>query len=330
MDALKKVYKGKNVLITGGLGLIGSNLAIKLVKLGANVTIADLVLPQYGANFFNIKNIIKKIKIEIADIRDQKAMEKLVKDKDFIFNFAAQVSHNDSLKDPFLDLDINCKGHLTVLEACRKYNKKARIFFSGSRLQFGKIQYLPVDEKHPQEPLSVYGVHKMAGEKYYLLYNREFGLDTIVFRIANPYGPRSQMKHSKYSIVNWFIRQAMENKPITIFGEGNQLRDYIYIDDLVNAFLIAGVKKESKGNAYNVGSGVGTTFRKMCETVIKVVKKGRIEFVEWPKDYKNIETGDYVTDITKIKNLGWKPKTSLEEGIKKTFEYYKKYKKYYW
>jgi len=331
LSELSEKLSGKKILITGGLGMIGSSVAIKLAKLGGDVTLVDSLIRPYGANFFNISEIKDKVKINISDIRDRESIKYLVRNKDIIFNFAGQVSHNDSLENPFLDADINYIGHLNVLDAVMHYSPDARILFSGSRLQFGRINKIPVSEDNPLQPLTPYALNKLAAENLYLFYHRVYNIATVVFRIANPYGPRAQTRHSKYAIINWFIRLAMENKVIKIFGNGNQVRDYIYIDDLVNAFLLASFKKEAIGQVYNVGSGIGTEFKDMANLVIKTVGKGRIEFIPWPKNYMNVETGDYITDITKIKKeLGWMPHISLEKGIENTVDYYKKYKTFYW
>ncbi len=330
MNVCKKQLLGKRVLITGGLGMIGSSLAHKLVECKANVTIVDAYIEPYGANLFNINGVKDAVGLNISDIRDKEAMKILVKDNDLIFNFAGQVSHNDSIEKPFLDADINYIGHLNVLECVRKYNPRAKILFSGSRLQFGKIKYMPVDEKHPLDPETPYAFNKAVAEATYKYYFRQHGIRCVIFRIANPYGSRCQMKHSKYSLVNFFLRQAMEDKEITIYGDGEQIRDYIYVDDLVDAFLCAASSEKSDGEVFNVGSGVGTKFVDMVKLIIDVVKKGRIKHVCWPEDYANVETGDYVTDISKIDAiLNWRPSITLREGITKTYRYYKKYGKHY-
>lgn len=325
------MLQGKRILITGGLRMIGSTIALKLVDYGCEVTLLDAFIEPYGANLFNIEPIKNRVKINVADIRDKEAMKILVKDKDIIFNLAGQVSHNDSIENPFLDADINYLGHLTVLESLRKHNPEAVILHAGSRLQYGKIEKNPVDENHSIKPLSPYALNKSAAENMYLFYNRLYGIKCVLFRIANPYGPRSQMKHYKYSIVNWFLRLAMENKTISIFGEGRQIRDYIFVEDLADAFIVASIKPECYGEVFNVGSGKGTSFIDMVNTVVKTVGKGQIKHIEWPENYINVETGDYITDIRKITSFtGWKPSMDFDEGVKITYEYYKKYKEYYW
>jgi len=327
----KFVMTGKKVLVTGGLGMIGSTLAHKLIKLGAQVTIVDALIEHYGGNLFNIKDIYNRIQLNISDIRDREAMKYLVQEQDIIFNLAGQVCHNDSIEDPFKDTDINYIGHLNVLECLRRYNPKAHIFHAGSRLQFGMINDTPVNEEHPQNPRSPYALNKNAAENMYLFYYNVHQIPCTLFRIANPFGPRSQMKHSKYSIVNWFIRQAIEDKVIKVFGDGLQIRDYIYVEDLCDAFIKAAQTETCIGQAFNIGSGTGTSFIEMVKTVVEIVGAGKIESIPWPETYINVETGDYVTDITKIQNYTqWTPSVSFREGIIKTCQFYKLYKNHYW
>ena len=331
MASSKNSFSGKQILITGGLGMLGSTIAHKLVDHGAAVTIIDSCLEPYGANMFNVEGIKDRIKINKSDIRDKGSIGALVKDKDFIFNLAGQVSHNDSIIDPFLDADINYFGHLNVLENIKKHNPKAVILYAGSRLQFGKIERVPVNETHPLRPRTPYALNKTAAENMYLFYHEMHKIPCVLFRIANPYGPRSQMKHSKYSMINWFLRLAMEGKTIKVFGDGNQIRDYIYVEDLADAFLSAAANKECYGKVFNVGSGTGTKFKDMVETVVKTVGSGKIDYVPWPENYANVETGNYITDIAKLfQATGWKPSVDLKIGIGSTHEYYKKNKSFYW
>jgi len=331
MDDIRDYYQGKSVLITGGLGFLGSNIAHTLVPYGAKVTLLDALLPLYGGNRFNLHGIEDRVELVIGDIRDETLMNKLVQGKDVIFNLAAQVSYIDSIHIPFEDLDINCRGHLVVLEACRRNNSAARIVFPSSRMVLGKLLQSPADEKHPTEPLSLYGVHKLAGEKYYLTYHRTYGLKTTILRIANPFGIRQQMKHNKYSLVGWFLRQAMEDRTIQIFGDGSQLRDYLYSDDAVEAFLRAAVSERAIGEIYNVGSGSSHPFYEMVQTVVDVVGQGRLEYVPWPQNYEKIETGGLEISIEKARRgLRWSPRFNLKEGIGKMYLFYKEFKPYYW
>jgi len=322
-------FKNKKVLITGGAGMLGSNLANKLVSVGSKVTLLDAFLPLYGGRLFNIKEIKNLVVLKKGDILDEKLIQKLVKGKDLIFSFAAQADYLKSNEMPFRDLDINARGQLMLLRACLRHNKKAKIFFSSSRLIYGRIISNPVNENHPTNPLNHYALHKFLADEYFKFYNRLYDLDTVVFRISNPFGPRQQVKHSHYSIVGWFIKLAMENKTIDIFGNGSQLRDYIFIEDLVSAFLYAACDAKTSGEVFNIGSGKGTKFIDMAKTIVNVIGKGRVKHIPWPKGYEKNETGDYVADITKIKKIGWKPKLSFEEAVRKTYEYYKKYARYY-
>lgn len=323
-------FQDKKVLITGGAGFIGSNLAQALVKAGAQVTILDAMLPLYGGNLFNLVEIKDQIHFIQADIRDQEAVTQAVANQDFVFDLAAQVSYIDSKDQPFLDLDINAKGHLTVLEAVRQYAPTAKLLFASSRLVYGRIKTTPVSEDHPTDPLSIYGIHKLLGEKYCRYYADIFDLHTLSVRIPNPYGPRQQMKHSKYSIVGWFIRQAMEGQTITIFGDGRQARDYLYIDDIVQAFLALALQAPAQGEVYNIGTHERIQFRDMVEAVVAQVGQGKIEYAPWPAEYEKNETGDYVADTSKISQFGWQAKVNLAQGVQQTVEYYKKYHQSYW
>ena len=289
------------------------------------------MLPVYGGNLFNLEGIFGAIKFVQGDIRDGSLVKSLVREADLIFSLAGQVSYVDSNTDPLLDLDINCKGHLQVLEACREAKSRARLVFASSRFVYGKIDYNPVDEGHPFNCLSIYGIHKLAGEKYYRFYQEAYGLETVSVRIANPYGPRQQMKHSKYGIVNWFIRLALEGKPLTIYGEGRQGRDYIFVEDLAEAMLALAQAPGVSGEVYNLGSATSTPFIEMARLVAAAVPGTRVQQVEWPADRYFVETGDYISDIGKITGaMGWRPRTSLQEGIERTVAYYTKYREKYW
>ncbi len=330
-NEFREYYKNKKVLITGGLGMIGSTLAQILVPWGARVSILDALLPLYGGNLFNIESIKNDVALAIGDIRDRDQMERCVRGQDVIFHLAAQVSYIDSMTDPFLDLDINCRGSLVMLEACKALNRDARIVFTGSRMQYGRILANPVDEHHPTEPLMPYGIHKLSAEKYHLMYHQNDGLHVAVGRITNPYGPRQQMKHGKYGIVNWFIKQAMTGQVIKVFGDGRQRRDYIFVEDVARALLALGDNPKANGEIFNVGSGSGIAFIDMIRQAVDIVGRGTIETVPWPADYQNVETGDFIADIEKIKNLlGWEARVDLATGVRKTLDYYQEHGRHYW
>ena len=326
-----KFYQNKEVAITGGLGFLGSNLAIELVRLNARVTVIDPMLPLYGGNMFNVTPVKDQIRIELKDIRDEADMNRLVRGKDVIFHIGNQTSHVESMTDPFLDVDINCRGNLIFLEACRKYNPDVKIVYAGTRAQYGRPESIPVREDHPMNPTDIYGANKHAGEQYHAIYRKAYGMRTTSLRINNSYGPRHQMKHSKYGILNWMIRLALDGKVIPIYGEGSQLRDYNYVDDVIQAFILTGASAVSDGESYNLGSGKPAAFREIAEKIVAISGSGKLEFVPWPEDRQRIETGDYVADFTKIKQqLGWEPRVSFDDGLEQTVRYYRQHKKHYW
>lgn len=323
-------YKGKNVLITGGLGFIGSALARKLVDAGSIVNIVDSLIPEYGGNFFNIKGIENKVHVNISDVRDRYSMNYLVKNQDVLFNLAGTLSHIDSMQNPFADLEINCVSQLSILEACRNNNPKIKIVYAGTRNQYGKAKYLPVDERHPLEPTDVNGINCNAGEYYHLLYNNVYGIKACSLRMTNTFGPRHQMKHPRQGVLNWFLRQLIDGETIKLFGTGEQIRDINYIDDVVEALLLTGASDKVWGQVFNLG-GTPVSLKEFVERAIKINGKGKFETVPYPPDMKPIEIGDYIADYAKITyTLGWQPKVDLDEGIKRTLQYYRKYKKNYW
>ena len=316
-------YRGRRVLIAGGLGFIGSNIAHRLVGAGATVTIVDSLAPLYGGNRANLDGIEDRVTVHVADARDTALMGRLVRESDLVFNLAAQVSYIDSATIPFEDLDLNCRLPLALLELCREHNPSARVVFASSRLVLGRITRQPVTEDHPTEPLSLYGAHKLAAEKYHRLYAERYGLRTVVLRVTNPYGERQQIKHSKYSLPGWFMRQAYEGKAITIYGDGGQLRDYVYATDLADAFCAVGDSDIPPGSILNCGFGKSTPFREMVETIVRVVGRGHIAYVPWPKDYERVETGDVEFDTSRLNELtGWTPAVSLAEGIERMWRYF--------
>jgi len=323
MYKIKKM-EGSRTLITGGMGFIGSNLAHKLVSLGADITIYDAMLPEYGGNYANIKEIKNNVEFVIGDTRDFKLLSKHVKDKEIIFNLAGQVSHQISMNIPMLDVEINCMGNLNVLEACRKFNDNAKIVYSGTRVQTGEAIYLPIDEKHPDNPKDINGINKLAAEKYHLLYNKVYGIPTTSIRIGNTYGPRHQMKHGQYGVLNYFIRKAMLDEVIEVYGDGKQIRDYCYVDDVADALLLAAQSKKSNGEVFLIGTGEKIKFIDMVKKIIKIVGKGEYKQIPFPPERKAIDVRNYYVTTKKIKSmLGWQPKTKFEEGLRKTVEFYR-------
>lgn len=320
-----KSMRGRKALVTGGLGFIGSNIVHKLVGLGADVTVYDACLDPYGWNFANIKEVRDRVEFVKGDTRDSNMLEKHVKDKGAIFDCSAQVSHTISISNPLLDIDINCRGAMTLLEAARKFSDKAVMVYAGTRGEIGRAEYFPIDEKHPTNPVDMNGIDKLAAEKYYLLYHSIYGMKTTSLRINNTYGVRGQMKHGDYGIVNWFIRNALLNEQITIHGEGRQTRDYNYVEDVVDAMILASQSEKSFGEVFMLGSGKETRFIDMVELILKTAGNSmKVNKIPRPKDREAIEIGNFLVDYSKIKNtLGWHPKTSLEDGIKKTVDFYR-------
>ena len=326
-----EAFRNKDVLITGGLGFIGSNLAIELVKLGAQVTIVDNMLPRQGGNLFNIHDIADKVTVNVSDVRNQLSMNHLVKGKDYIFHLAGQVNHVDSMRNPLQDLDINCFGTLVLLESLRQFNREAKIIFAGTRGEYGSSVKLPVDEDHPTNPKGIYAVTNLTAEKMVLVYDDIYKIKGACLRITNSFGPRHQMQHDEYGVFNWFIRKAMDNEEIPVFGDGRILRDFLYVEDLVDCFLSVAMTDGAYGEVFNIGTGVPVSFYELAEKIVAITGTGKTTFTEFTQERKEVEPGDYYADISKIKNVtGWKPYTSLDDGISKTVAYYRKYKKEYW
>jgi len=327
---MENYFKNKKILITGGLGFIGSTLAHRLAKMEADIFLVDSLISEYGGNNFNINGIEDRVKVNIADVRDKHSMDYLVKDKDIIFNLAGTLSHIDSMNDPFTDLEINCKSQLSILESCRKNNRDVKIIFAGTRGQYGKADHLPVDEKHLMHPTDVNGINNIAGESYHILYNNIYGIRAVSLRLTNTYGPRHQMKHHKQGIINWFIRQLIEGQTVKLYGDGKQIRDINYVDDVVEALLLVACNEKTNGEVFNLG-GIPKNLIDLVETMIDVYGKGNYELIPFKDDLKKIEIGDYIANYEKVKNtVGWQPKISLEEGLRSSFDYYEKYRNHYW
>jgi len=314
----------KSVLITGGLGFIGSNLAIRLVREGADVTVCDAMLEGYGGNFANVREVEGEIETRIADVRDEEEMGRLVEGRDVIFHLAAQVSHVLSLSNPYPDIDINIKGTAVVLEACRKRNPSALVVRSGTRGQYGPAVTLPVSEETPPNPRGIYEISQLSAEMICRTYTRIHGVRTVPLRLTNVYGPRSQMKHPHFGVVNWFVRLALTGEPVPIFGTGKILRDFLYVDDCVEALVAAAVEPATVGEVLNVGDDRASTFLEVAEILRDLVPGTRIVFTDFTPERKAQEPGDFVSDIAKIRRLlGWEPSVSLRDGLARTVEFYR-------
>lgn len=324
-------YANKSILITGGLGFIGSNLARKLVDIGARVTLIDSLIPAYGGNRFNIDGYTDRLTVNISDVRDPNAMRALVPGHDVIFNLAGQVSHLDSMEDPHTDLEINATSQLSILEACRHENPTAKVIYAGTRQQYGKPDYLPLDEKHLQHPTDVNGVNKMAGEWYHIVYHNAYDLATTSLRLTNTYGPRQLMAHNRQGFIAWFVRLAMDGEEIPLYGDGSQLRDLCFVDDVVDAFLRVGASDAANGEVYNLGGIEPISLLDLTNLIVEIAGRGSVKLVPWPPARKRIDIGDVYSSYAKIeREVGWKPTTSLSAGLTRMVAYYGKHRPKYW
>jgi UDP-glucose 4-epimerase len=322
----REFYRGRSVMITGGLGFIGSNLAACLVDLGADVLLVDSLIPDYGGNLFNIEGIASRVRVNVADIRQQSTMNYLVQGRDVIFNLAGQVSHIDSLRDPYTDLEINCRSQLTVLEACRNHNPAVKVVFAGTRQVYGRPVSLPVDETHLVRPTDINGINKAAGEYYHLVYNNVFGIRACSLRLTNVYGPRQLIRHNRQGFIGWFIRLVIEDRTIQIYGDGLQLRDFVYVDDAADAFLRAGASEACNGEVFNVGGDRPISHRDLTALLIEIAGSGSVTYVDWPADKKAIDIGSFYAESSKFRRTtGWAPCIPLREGLQRTVRFYREH-----
>jgi len=330
MQARNHFYAGRRVMITGGLGFIGSNLARALVDLGADVLVVDSLIPDYGGNLFNLAGVESRLRINVADVRQPSTMNYLVRDRETIFNLAGQVSHIDSMRDPETDLEINCRAQLTLLEACRRHNPSAKVIYAGTRQVYGKASSLPVNETHLVRPTDVNGINKAAGEYYHLVYNNVFGVRACSLRLTNVYGPRQLIRHNRQGFIGWFIRLAVEGREIQVYGDGSQLRDFVYVDDVVDAFLAAGMTDAVNGDVFNVGGSEPISHRDLVTLLIDIAGTGSVRFVEWPEEKKAIDIGSFYSDSSKfVAATGWKPTVDLREGLRRAVEFYRAHLSHY-
>jgi UDP-glucose 4-epimerase len=330
-DAATQCFSRSKVLITGGLGFIGSNLAIRLVQSGAAVTLVDAMIPEYGGNLFNVEPIKDRVTINFGDICDAHAMDWLVRDMDYVFHLAGQVSHIMSMTNPYPDIEYNINGTVVLMEALRRFNNKARVVFTGTRGQYGPAVHLPVREDAPTNPKGIYELSNLTAENIIQVYNNIHGIHSVLLRLTNIYGPRAQMKHSHYGVANWFVRVALDDGTIKVFGDGQIKRDMLYVDDCVDAMLLCATNDAARGEVLNVGLDQPTTFLDLAKELIAVSGTGRWEFAPFTPERKAQEPGDFYSDISKIRRIvGWEPRTTLREGLRETIDYYRAHKQHYW
>jgi len=321
---LREFYRGRPVLVTGGLGFIGSNLARRLVDLGADVLVVDSLLSDYGGNLFNLAGVEDRLRVNIADVRQGTTMNYLVRGREVIFNLAGQVSHIDSMQDPHTDLEINCRSQLTILEACRQHNPTTKVVYASTRQVYGRPDRLPVSEAHLVRPTDINGINKAAGENYHIVYNNVFGVRACALRLTNVYGPRQLIRHKRQGFIGWFIRLAIEGAEIQIYGDGSQIRDFVYVDDAADAFLRAGMLDTCNGDVFNVGGAEPTTHRDLVAILLEAAGRGSARCVPWPADMKRIDIGSFYSDSSKFTaTTGWRPSVPLREGFRRTLDYYR-------
>jgi len=326
-----RCFDRKKVLITGGLGFIGSNLAIRLVELGADVTLVDSLIPTYGGNLWNVEPIKTRVRINISDVRDPFAMKYLISGQDYLFNLAGQTSHVDSMENPETDLAINVQAQLQILEACRQHNPDVKVVFASTRQVYGRPLRVPVGEDHPLTPVDINGVHKLAAEHYHRLYNNIYGVRSVILRLTNTYGPRMRVVDARQTFLGIWIRRLLEGEPILIYGDGSQLRDYNYVDDVVDALLMAAETDTCYGDVLNLGSQEVFSLSQTAEIFLDLHPDGQVSYVPFPKSRLSIDIGDYQGDFSRIHGaLGWSPKTNFRDGMRRTLEYYQQNREKYW
>ncbi len=325
------MFEGRNILITGGLGFIGSTLARRLTDFGAHILLVDSLIPEYGGNLWNIHGIEDRVKVNIADVRDEHGMAHLIQGQDYLFNLAGQTSHLDSMRDPYTDLEINCRSQLSILEACRKHNPSIKVVYASTRQIYGKPRYVPVDESHPLYPTDVNGINKMAGEWYHIVYNNVYNIRAVSVRLTNTYGPRMRVKDARQTFLGDWIRLVIESKKIQVFGDGRQVRDLNYVDDVIDALLRVAASEEVNGQIFNLGGDEPISLGDLAQILIDMNGSGDHELVPFPPESRAIDIGDYYGNYGRLHNkLGWRPSVSLRRGLELTLAFYREHKNHYW
>ncbi len=324
-------FSGRRVLITGGLGFIGSNLATRLVNAGASVTLLDAMIEGHGGNFFNIESIRDRVIVNLSDIREETTLAYLVRDKDYIFHLAGQNDHVLSMTNPFPDIDINIKGSAVLLEACKRHNPKARLVYTGTRGEYGTAVKLPVDEDQPMQPRGIYELSSLTAQRLFQIYHHNHGVRSVTLRLTNIYGERAQMLHHRFGVANWFVRLALDDATVTVYGDGSIMRDFLYVADTVDAILMCALCDDAYGDVFNVGNDTTSSFGELANEIVRIAGTGRIAHVPFSAERAAAEPGDFCSDIRKIGRIvGWRPTTTLEDGLRQTIDFYREHKQHYW
>jgi UDP-glucose 4-epimerase len=322
---LESEFRGARVIVTGGLGFIGSHLARRLADLGGEVVVVDNLEPSYGGNLFNLHGYEERIRIHVSDVREPDTIRRLVEGQDFVFNLAGQTGHLDSMENPLRDLEINCAAQLSILEACRRHNPGARIVYASTRQIYGRPDRLPVAEDHPLRPVDVNGINKLAGESYHLLYHQVYGLRSCALRLTNTIGPHMRVKDARQTFVGVWIRHLIAGTPFEVW-DGRQLRDFTFVGDAVEAFLVAGADPRAEGKIFNLGGDCVISLRDLAELLVELNGGGEFTVRAFPPPSQAIDIGDFYADDSLIREtLGWQPSVCLRDSLSSTLEFYREH-----